>query len=79
VVIPQHYDQHSWALRIHDLGIGTAHAPGTPTARSLTEALARTLEPGIAARARSIAAAVRSDGAERAAQALVRGAPPAVR
>src|SRR5574342_5638 len=36
VVIPQHYDQHYWARRVHDLGIGTAHAPGTPAANSLT-------------------------------------------
>ncbi len=75
VVIPQHYDQHYWAQRIHDLGIGTAHAPGTPTTSSLTSALARSLEPDIAARARSIATAVRSDGAQRAAQHLIRGAP----
>jgi vancomycin aglycone glucosyltransferase len=79
VVIPQHYDQHYWALCIDDLGIGTAHAPGTPTTSSLTNALARSLEPGIAARARSIAAAVRSDGAQRAAQALVSGAPRSAR
>jgi len=36
VVIPQHYDQHYWARRVHQLGIGTAHAPGAPTAGSLT-------------------------------------------
>lgn len=77
VVIPQHYDQHYWAQRVHDLGIGTAHAPGAPTADSLTAALARTLEPDIAARARSIAAAVRSDGAQRAARQLISGPRPA--
>jgi vancomycin aglycone glucosyltransferase len=75
VVIPQHYDQHYWALCVDDLGIGTAHAPGTPTTSSLTNALARSLESGIAARARSIATAGRSDGARRAAEALVSGAP----
>ncbi|HEX8107792.1 MAG TPA: glycosyltransferase [Kofleriaceae bacterium] len=75
VVIPQHYDQHYWAQRIHDLGIGTAHASGTPTTSSLTSALARSLEPDLAARARSIATAVRSDGAQRAARQLIRGAP----
>ena len=31
VVIPQIYDQHYWAQRIHHLGIGTPHASGTPT------------------------------------------------
>ncbi len=43
VVIPQKYDQHYWARRIQQLGIGTAHAPGTPTADSLTNALEHTL------------------------------------
>jgi vancomycin aglycone glucosyltransferase len=55
VVIPQLYDQHYWAQRIHHLGIGTAHAPGTPTTDSLTSALAHALRPYVAARARSIA------------------------
>ncbi|HEY7061401.1 MAG TPA: glycosyltransferase [Chloroflexota bacterium] len=71
VVIPQHYDQHYWAGRIHHLGIGTAHAPGTPTIESLTSALAHALRPDVAARARFIAAAVRDDGARIAAQRLV--------
>ena len=70
VVIPQIYDQHYWAQRVQQLGIGTAHAPGTPTTDSLTGALERTLQPDVAARARSIATAVRRDGAQVAAQAL---------
>ncbi|HKI02144.1 MAG TPA: glycosyltransferase [Thermoanaerobaculia bacterium] len=75
VVIPQMYDQHYWAQRIHHLGIGTAHAPGTPTADSLTSALERTLQPDVAARAQSIATAVRSDGARAAAQRLITAVP----
>ncbi|MFC6015941.1 glycosyltransferase [Plantactinospora solaniradicis] len=71
VVIPQLYDQHYWARQIHHLGIGTAHAPGTPTTESLTTALKHTLRPDVAARARSIATAVRSDGAQAAAQCLI--------
>lgn len=71
VIIPQMYDQHYWAQRIDQLGIGTAHAPGTPTADSLTSALERTLQPEVAARAQSIATAVRSDGAQAAAQRLI--------
>ena len=55
VVIPQMYDQHYWAQRIHHLGIGTAHAPGAPTTDSLTSALRHALQPDVAARARSIA------------------------
>lgn len=73
VIIPQLYDQHYWAQRIHHLGIGTAHAPGTPTTDSLTSALEHTLEPGVAARAHSMATAVRTDGAQAAAQRLITG------
>ena len=72
VVIPQMYDQHYWAQRVERLGIGTAHAPGTPTAATLTDALARALQPQVAARARSIAATIRRDGAQTAAQRLIR-------
>ena len=71
VVIPQHYDQHYWAHRIHHLGIGTAHAPGAPTSESLTSALEHTLEPDVAVRAKSIAAAMRRDGALTAARRLI--------
>jgi vancomycin aglycone glucosyltransferase len=71
VVIPQMYDQHYWAGRIHDLGIGTAHAPGAPTADSLTDALKRTLQSDVADRARSVAAEIRRDGAQIAVRRLV--------
>jgi vancomycin aglycone glucosyltransferase len=73
VVIPQIYDQHYWARRIHDLGIGTAHAPGAPTTDSLTHALEQTLQPDVAARARAIATEVRTDGAQVAARRLMAG------
>jgi UDP:flavonoid glycosyltransferase YjiC (YdhE family) len=69
VVVPQIYDQHYWAHRLHDLGIGTAHAPGTPTTDSLTGALEHTLQADVAARAQSIATAVRRDGAQAAPSA----------
>lgn len=71
VVVPQLYDQYYWAGRVDELGIGTAHAPGTPTAESLTRALKHALTPDVAARARSTAAAVRRDGAEVAARRLM--------
>jgi vancomycin aglycone glucosyltransferase len=74
VVIPQMYDQHYWAQRVRQLGIGTAHASGTPTTDSLTSALEHTLEPDVAASARAIAAAMRSDGAQVAAERLVAAA-----
>jgi vancomycin aglycone glucosyltransferase len=75
VVIPQLYDQHYWARRIHHLGIGTAHAPGTPTTDSLTSALRHALQPDVAACAQSIATAVRSDGAQTAARRLITADP----
>jgi len=65
------YDQHYWAKRVHHLGIGTAHAPGQPTGDSLTEALSHTLQPDVAARARALAASVRTDGSEIAARRLI--------
>lgn len=71
VVIPQIYDQPHWAGRVRDLGLGAAHAPGAPTADSLTAALAAALEPDVAARARAFAASVRTDGAATAAHLLL--------
>jgi vancomycin aglycone glucosyltransferase len=73
VVIPQHYDQHYWALRVHQLGLGVVHAPGTPATDSLTSALRQTLQPDVAARAQNTAAQVRDDGALVAARRLVDG------
>jgi vancomycin aglycone glucosyltransferase len=67
VVIPQMYDQHYWARRVQEIGIGVAHAPGAPTTASLARALEDALRPGVADRARSIAADVRRDGADIAA------------
>lgn len=73
VVIPQHYDQHYWAARVEELGIGRRHAEGRPTSESLTGALEEALRAQVVARARAIAPAVRDDGARVAAQRLVAG------
>lgn len=73
VVIPQHYDQHYWAGRVEELGIGWAHAGSRPTPSSLTEALQRALHPGVIERARAIAPAVADDGARVAAERLIAG------
>ncbi|MCB0167660.1 MAG: glycosyltransferase family 1 protein [Anaerolineae bacterium] len=75
IIIPQMYDQHYWAQRVHALGLGVAHAPGTPTIDSLKSALAATLQPDVTARAHALAAAVRSDGAQVAAQHLITARP----
>jgi len=71
VIIPQMYDQHYWAGRIDDLGIGAAHASGAPTVDSLTGALERALRPGVADRAQAVAADMSRDGAQAAARRLV--------
>jgi vancomycin aglycone glucosyltransferase len=73
VIVPQFYDQHYWAQRIDALGIGVAHAVGTPTAASLASAMERALQPGVAARARSLAPSVRDDGAGIAARQIIAG------
>lgn len=75
VLVPQIYDQRYWAERVGQLGIGTAHAPGVPTADSLSSALARSLDPAVAAAARGLAPAVSTDGAQVAARELARAHP----
>jgi len=70
VVVPQVYDQHYWAQRIDQLGVGAAHTPGVPTIESLTRALESALRPEVAARARSLATGVLTDGALVAARRL---------
>lgn len=71
VIHPQMYDQYYWAGRVHQLGIGTAHILGTPTIGSLTDALKHTLQPDVTAKAQSIAATMRTNGAQVAAQRLM--------
>jgi vancomycin aglycone glucosyltransferase len=70
VVIPQHYDQHYFANRVQQLGIGTTHVTSTPTSDSLTNALERILHPAVSIRARSVASTMRGDGAQVAARRL---------
>jgi vancomycin aglycone glucosyltransferase len=71
VVIPNHYDQHYWAQRVHTLGIGVAHAAGTPTRDSLARALAQSLRPKVANGARAMASSIGRDGANIAAKRLL--------
>jgi vancomycin aglycone glucosyltransferase len=70
VVVPQVYDQHYFAQRVRELGIGCAHAAGAPGIDSLTDALEQALTPDVSGRAESVAAAMRRDGALIAAQHL---------
>lgn len=76
VVIAQHYDQPYWAQRVQQLGIGTCHTPSTPTTASLTNGLEQTLRSDVAERAREVATATRSDGAQVAARRLTLIARP---
>jgi vancomycin aglycone glucosyltransferase len=63
VIVPQMYDQPYWASRVADLGIGVAHAQGTPTAESLTRRLEAALAAKVATQAKSVASVMRHDGA----------------
>jgi len=71
VVVPQIYDQHYFAQRVRELGIGAAHAPGAPATESLTAALESALAPGVAAAAGALAARVARDGTRIAADRLM--------
>jgi vancomycin aglycone glucosyltransferase len=75
VVIPQHYDQHYFAERVGELGIGAAHPPVVPTTDSLIAAVSHTLQTQVTARARSVADAIRDDGADIAARQLTAAGP----
>ncbi len=74
VVVPQRFDQPYWARRVDDLGIGAAHAAGVPPEDSLAAAIGRALRPGVADRARSVGAAMASNGAQNAASLIVASA-----
>jgi vancomycin aglycone glucosyltransferase len=71
VVVPQAVDQPYWAARVAALGIGAAHDGATPTTGSLSAALGTALGAGTLARAKAVAAGIRTDGAARAAQLLL--------
>lgn len=71
VVVPQGADQPYWATRVRDLGIGAAHDGPAPTTESLSAALEGVLTEQTCARARSVAAAIRTDGTAVAATLLM--------
>jgi UDP:flavonoid glycosyltransferase YjiC (YdhE family) len=71
VVVPQFVDQPHWAARVAELGIGAAHDGPTPTFDSLSAALGTVLTAGTEARAKAVAATIRTDGAAVAAKLLL--------
>jgi vancomycin aglycone glucosyltransferase len=70
VIIPQAYDQHYWAQRVTELGIGAVCPPGAPDAGSLATALQRVLQPAVAARAQALRPALLTTGTHTAATNL---------
>lgn len=73
VVVPQIADQPYWAGRVAALGIGAAHEGPAPTPESFTAALETALDPRTRDRAAAVAAEIRTDGADRAADLLLEG------
>jgi len=71
VIVPQIVDQPCWAGRVAGLGIGAAHDGPSPTFESLSASLRTALAPERRARATSVAATMRSDGATVAARLLL--------
>jgi vancomycin aglycone glucosyltransferase len=70
VVVPQWGDQPYFASRMADLGVGAAHDVRAPTAQSMAVALGTALAPRTRARAKAVAATIRTDGATVAARLL---------
>ena len=66
VIVPQMYDQHYFARRVQELGIGTVHAAGMPATESLAAARESALRPEVREPGRRVAAEMREDGAARA-------------
>lgn len=71
VAVPMFTDQFYWGRRIRDLGIGSAVPVARLSADTLASALREVLEPAVAARARSVAGNVASDGAAIAARLVM--------
>jgi vancomycin aglycone glucosyltransferase len=71
VVVPHAGDQHYWAARVAELGIGAAHDGPTLTTESLSAALRAALTPETRARATAVAGRIRTDGATTAAKLLL--------
>ena len=69
VIVPQVADQHYWASRVTELGIG--HESSVPNTESLSAALDIALAPETATRAAAVADTVCTDGAALAAKLLL--------
>jgi vancomycin aglycone glucosyltransferase len=70
VITPMFGDQFYWAERVSHLGLGASTPHSTMTEDSLPNALARSLDPAVAARARAFAEQILVNGATIAARQL---------
>lgn len=68
IALPMFSDQFYWGRRIRELGIGSTVPFAALSVDGLASALEDALEPGVAARARSVSDKVASDGARIAAR-----------
>ena len=73
VVVPHSFDQPYHAGRVEALGIGTAHPISAPSPASISDAIAKVLEPQVKSRALAIAGTVRTDGVKVAAGVILGG------
>jgi vancomycin aglycone glucosyltransferase len=80
VVVPHNYDQHYFAHRVQQLGIGVAGPTREELCvETLTSALRQCLGPGVASAARTLAHRIGSHGARHAATRLLEEAGGAAR
>lgn len=73
LVVPQAVDQPYWGQRVADLRLGALHNGSTPTIESLSVALSTVLAPQTAQQASAVAATISTQGADRAARAIIDG------
>jgi vancomycin aglycone glucosyltransferase len=76
VVLPHHYDQHYWARRVTQLGVGVAGPTRDElTVESIVSALRKCSAAEVTVRAKSLASRVEPHGARVAAQRMVAEEP----
>lgn len=72
VIVPHLYDQHYWAHRVRQLGIGSAAGPKKHLNKEkLLKAVKNSLRPEIVERAKNIGSLIKTDGAKIAAKYIV--------
>jgi vancomycin aglycone glucosyltransferase len=72
IVVPHMFDQHHWAARVQALGVGPAPLKPHFAAKSLADALSSTKSDTMRMKARELASAMTSSGADNAAELIER-------